>query len=125
MRNFLKRFPKHYLEIQEGHQWLLQFGDQYRLSIINHKGSRGYPNLYEIGVFSDCDTMAALPGITEQDEIVRIIVFLHEQKAGHQLLTDPHSNLLPCFFYLWMIPSQLGSSLPCTGWGRCRRHGPR
>ena len=24
-------------------------------------------------------------GITEQDEIVRIIVFLHEQKAGHQL----------------------------------------
>ena len=24
-------------------------------------------------------------GITEQDEIIRIIVFLHEQKAGHQL----------------------------------------
>ena len=71
VRNFLKQFPNHYLEIQEGHQWLLQFGDQYRLSIINHKGSRGYPNLYEIGVFSDCDTMAELPGITVKDDQVK------------------------------------------------------
>ena len=41
------------------------------MSIINHKGSRGYPNLYEIGVFSDCDTMTALPGITEQNDQVK------------------------------------------------------
>ena len=71
MRNFLKRFPKQYLDIQEGYQWLLQFGDQYRLSIINHKGSRGYPNLYEIGVFSDCDTMTSLPGVTDTDDQVK------------------------------------------------------
>ena len=71
MRNFLKRYPKHYLELQEGYQWLLQFGDQYQLSIINHKGSRGYPNLYEIGVFSDCDTMAVLPGVTDEDDQVK------------------------------------------------------
>ena len=71
MRNFLKRFPKQYLDIQEGYQWLLQFGDQYRLSIINHKGSRGYPNLYEIGVFSDCDTRTSLPGVTDTDDQVK------------------------------------------------------
>lgn len=71
MRNFLKKFPKQYLEEQEGYQWLLQFGDQYRLSIINHKGSHGYPNLYEIGVFSDCDTMTSLPGITNEDDTVK------------------------------------------------------
>lgn len=71
VRNFLKQFPKQYHEHLEGYQWLLQFGDDYRLSIINHKGSRGYPNLYEIGIFSDCDTMAALPGITVKDDQVK------------------------------------------------------
>ena len=71
MRNFLKQFPKQYLEHKDGYQWRLQFGNQYQLSIINHKTSMGYPDHYEIGIFGDCDTMTELPGITEEGNNVK------------------------------------------------------
>jgi len=41
----------------DGKQWLVQFGNDYQLSIIRHRGSMGYrEGLFEIGVFGDCDS---------------------------------------------------------------------
>jgi hypothetical protein len=56
----------------DGKQWLLQFGNDYQLSIICHRGSMGWSEgLFEIGVFGDCDSMVELPGITAAGDTVK------------------------------------------------------
>ena len=54
------------------------------------------------------NTYKARNGITEQDEIIRIIVFLHEQKAGHQLWIEDKVCVGPAGSYL--------------GWGKGVEH---
>ena len=53
-------------------------------------------------------TYKARNGITEQDEIIRIIVFLHEQKAGHQLWIEDKVCVGPAGSYF--------------GWGKGVEH---
>tara|TARA_B100000900_G_scaffold390695_1_gene384639 strand:+ start:700 stop:1179 length:480 start_codon:yes stop_codon:yes gene_type:complete len=54
------------------------------------------------------NTYKARNGITEQDEIIRIIVFLHEQKAGHQLWIEDKVCVGPAGSYF--------------GWGKGVEH---
>ena len=54
-----------------GYQCVLEFGDEYGLSIISGRGAYGGDKgLYEIGVFKHGD-LAKMPGITEQDDTVK------------------------------------------------------
>ena len=56
----------------DGKQWLVQFGNDYQLSIICHRGSMGHRDgLFEIGVFGGCDSMVELPGITAEGDTVK------------------------------------------------------
>ena len=70
--DFQKEFASKSYYDDDGKQWLLQFGNDYQLSIIHHRGSMGYTEgLFEIGVFGDCDSMVELPGITAEGDTVK------------------------------------------------------
>lgn len=54
-----------------GYQCVLEFGDEYALSIISGKGAYGGDKgLYEIGVIKHGD-LAEMPGITEEGDTVK------------------------------------------------------
>jgi hypothetical protein len=58
-------------EIPNGVQAILQFGDDYKLSIVKSDFSYGgTKGLYEIGVFKS-HTMVELPGITKEGDSVK------------------------------------------------------
>lgn len=67
----LKDFEMMPTEMPKGIQVVLEFGDEYQLSIIqsdfSYGGSKG---LYEIGVFKN-GAMAELPGITPAGDTVK------------------------------------------------------
>ena len=70
--DFQKAYASKSYYDDDGKQWLVQFGNDYQLSIIRHRGSMGYrEGLFEIGVFGDCDSMAELPGITAEGDTVK------------------------------------------------------
>lgn len=54
-----------------GTQVVLQFGDEYELSVISHSGSYGgSKGLYEIAPFKH-GSQIEMPGITEEDDTVK------------------------------------------------------
>jgi len=58
-------------DIPKGVQAILQFGDDYKLSIVKSDFSYGgTKGLYEIGVFKS-HTMVELPGITQEGDSVK------------------------------------------------------
>ena len=69
---FLSEFTKNDLgQNRAGAQYLLEFGNQYQLSIITD-GMGSEDGLYEIGVVNmTAGEMCHLPGITNMDESVR------------------------------------------------------
>ena len=70
--DFQKAYASKSYYDDDGKQWLVQFGNDYQLSIIRHRGSMGYrEGLFEIGVFGDCDSMVELPGITAEGDTVK------------------------------------------------------
>lgn len=70
--DFQKAYASKAYYDDDGKQWLVQFGNDYQLSIICHRGSMGYRDgLFEIGVLGDCDSMVNLPGITSEGDTVK------------------------------------------------------
>ena len=67
----LKDFEMMPTETPNGVQAILQFGDDYELSIIQSEFSYGgSQGLYEIGVFKH-GVMTEMPGITNENDTVR------------------------------------------------------
>ena len=61
-----------------GYQCVLDYGDNYQLSIISGKGAMGgYRGLYEIAIFKDGD-FTRLPGIFKDDYDDDVIGYLTE-----------------------------------------------
>lgn len=112
-RHCFDDFP--HVALYGGSQWILQFGDEYQLSIVRHRYSIGANNgLYEIGLFGDTDTMAHLPGITlDQDTVqgnltadeVNVIILKLQTITGE----DP-VNALPPRGAAWQQEQELQSN---------------
>ena len=59
------------MAVPKGKQALVNFGDDYKLSIVQNESSYGgTKGLYEIGVFKNTD-MVEMPGITEEGDTVK------------------------------------------------------
>ena len=59
------------MAVPKGKQALVNFGNEYQLSVVSHESSYGgNRGLYEIGVFKN-NNMVEMPGITEEGDTVK------------------------------------------------------
>ena len=79
------------------YQCVLEFGDEYGLSIISGRGAYGGDQgLYEIGVFKHGD-FAEMPGITDKDNTVK----------GYLTETDVDAIIKKMYLITGKTPSQV------------------
>ena len=84
-------------DVPGGYQCVLEFGDEYGLSIISGRGAYGGDQgLYEIGVFKHGD-LAEMPGITDEDDTVK----------GYLTETDVDAIIKKMYLITGKTPSQV------------------